>query len=234
MLQHRIDIKTKKEDFDEQGQIKLSSLLYFCQEAAGRHAESLGMGADDLIKDNIVWVLTKMKIRILGNLEQDRDYYVMTYPRAPKSRFCPRDYYLYDSDGQLKVIGSAMWGLMDWTTRKLTRVNLDFGNDMREDEAFPEGFEKIRIRYAEKVGEYLVSSSDIDSNEHTNNCRYGDMASQASTINEIAEVVMQFSMETREKDIIALYREDIEGGQIVCGKLDDEQMVFTARITEKR
>lgn len=233
MIKHRVDFRTKKEDFDEEGQIKISSLLYFFQEAATQHAEILGIGADELMKDNIVWVLAKMKVRILDNLEDDRNYYVITYPRAPKSRFCPRDYYLYDNDGNLKVVGSAMWGLMDWTTRKITRVNLNFGEGMREDEAFPEGFEKVKIKAGEKVGEYVVAASDIDANEHTNNCRYGDMASQASTISEVGDIVIQFSKETREKDVINLFLEDDGDNQVVCGRLEDDETIFLAHLTRR-
>ena len=233
MVEYRLDFKTKKEDFEEDGRIKLSSLMYFCQEAATQHADIIGVGGDDLMKDNIVWILAKMKMRILSDFEEGKDYYLMTYPRTQKSRFCPRDYYLYDADGTLKAIGSAIWSLMDWTTRKIVKMELDFGGDLREDEAFPEGFEKIRIKDTEAAGEYVVSEKDIDANEHTNNCRYGDIATQASTIESIGDFVIQFSKETREKDVISLYREDLEDGQNICGKLDDGQTVFTARITTR-
>lgn len=233
MVEHRIDFRTSEEDFNGNGQIKLSSLLYFCQEAATEHANILGIGGDDLMKDNIVWILAKMKLRILEDLAPDNDYYIMTYPRAQKSRFCPRDYYLYDESGNLKAVGSAIWSLMDWTTRKIVKVDLDFGGELREDEAFPEGFEKIRIKDAEAAGEYVVSAADIDANEHTNNCRYGDIASQASTIERIGDFVIQFSKETREKEIISLFREDVEDAQNICGKLADGQTVFLARMTTR-
>lgn len=233
MVKHRLDFRTKKEDFYENGKIKLSSLLYFCQEAAGQHANILGIGADVMMEDNIVWILVKMKLRIVGVILPEEDYYLVTYPRAQKSRFCPRDYYMYDNNDNLVAVGSALWSFMDWTTRKIVKVNLNFGGDLKEDEAFPEGFEKIRMRNGDLAGKYVVTPKDIDSNEHTNNCVYGDIAAGVSTITDISDFTIQYSKETREGEVINLYLEDVEDGQVVCGKLEDDQTVFLAHLINK-
>lgn len=233
MVEHRKDVRTVEKDFYENGQVKLSSLLYFFQEAATEHADIIGVGGDALAKDNIVWILAKMKLRILKAIEKDSDYYVMTYPRAQKSRFCPRDYYLYDSEDQLVAVGSAIWSLMDWTTRKIVKMTLDFGGDLREDEAFPEGFEKIRVKEPVEAGEYTIVPEDIDANEHTNNCVYADIAMKASTITEVKDFVIQYSKETREGETIRLFREEADDGQVISGKLDDDQTVFIAKLAKR-
>lgn len=233
MVEHKKKFRTEAGDFYENGQIKLSSVLYFFQESATEHADIIGVGGDVLMKDNIVWILAKMKMRILTNLQPDSEYYVMTYPRAQKSRFCPRDYYLYDADDQLVAVGSAIWSLMDWTTRKIVKMDLNFGGHLREDEAFPEGFEKIRVKEPAEAGEYLITAADIDANEHTNNCVYGDIAMRAATITEVKDFVIQYSKETREGEVIKLFREETEDGQIVGGKLADDQTVFVAKITNR-
>ncbi len=231
MLEYRYDVNITENDFYEDGSVKLSSLLFFFQEAATEHANVIGIGRDTLLEKNVVWILAKMKVRILNELEVGDGYYVMTYPREVKSRFCPRDYYLYDKDGQLVVVGAAIWSLMDWTTRKVVRAtDLDFGGTFREDEAFPEGFEKIRVKEPVHVMDYIVGSEDIDENEHTNNCRYADMIAMASDISPIREFVLQFSKETREGEVISLAVENVEGGQAVVGSLPDDQTVFLAKI----
>ncbi len=232
MLEYRLDINITENDFNEDGSVKLSSLLFFCQEAATQHADVIGIGMDALLEKNIIWVLTKMKIRIVGEVAPGEGYYVMTYPRAVKSRFCPRDYYLYNPYGELVVVGSAMWSLVDWTTRKVMRATeIDFGGTFREDEAFPEGFEKVRVKEPVHVMEYTVAESDMDANEHTNNCRYADMISMASDISPINEFVIQFSKETKAGDVISLAVENAEDGQFIIGKLPDEQTVFQAKVT---
>ena len=232
MLEHRYDVTITENDFNEDGTVKLSSLLYFFQEAATEHADIIGVGMDALLEKNIVWVLTKMKVRILEDPVIGGGYYVMTYPRAVKSRYCPRDYYLYNEAGELVVVASSIWSLMDWTTRKVVRAtDLDFGGTFREDEPFPEGFEKVRLKEPVTAGEYKVTASDIDANQHTNNCRYADMVSMAADVAAVKEFVIQFSKETKEGDVIELIKEPGEGCQMVGGRLEDGQTVFTARVT---
>ncbi len=232
MLEYRLDVNVTENDFNDDGTVKLSSLLFFFQEAATQHADIIGVGMDALLEKNIIWVLTKMKVRILKEVKPGDGYYVMTYPREVKSRFCPRDYYLYDENDELVVVGSAMWSLVDWTTRKVIRAtDIDFGGTFREDEAFPEGFDKFRVRDAVHVMDYTVADSDMDANEHTNNCRYADMISMASDISPVREFVIQFSKETKAGDVISLAVENADDGQLVIGKLADEQTVFQAKVT---
>ena len=235
MLEYRFDVNVTENDFYDDGSVKLSSLLFFFQEAATEHANEIGIGRDALLEKNLVWILAKMKVRILKDVEMGDGYYVMTYPRAVKSRFCPRDYYLYDKDDQLVAVGSGIWSLMDWTTRKVVRATeIDFGGEFREDEAFPEGFEKIRIKNAVEVKEYTVTADDIDENEHTNNCRYADMINMATDISPVREFVIQFSKETREGEVIILAAEDDEDGQLIGGTLHDGQAVFSAKVTNRK
>ena len=231
MLEYRLDVNVTENDFYDDGSVKLSSLLFFFQEAATQHADVIGVGRDILLERNVVWILAKMKVRILKALEVGDGYYVMTYPRAVKSRFCPRDYYLYDRNDELVAVGSAIWSLMDWTTRKVVRATeIDFGGTFREDEAFPEGFEKIRVKEPVHVMDYIVGPDDIDENEHTNNCRYADMIAMASGISPINEFVLQFSKETVEGETILLCTEKADDGEVVIGKLSDDQTVFQAKI----
>ena len=42
----------KEDDFDAKGNVKASALMYAFQEIAVAHAESLGLGFDDLIVNN--------------------------------------------------------------------------------------------------------------------------------------------------------------------------------------
>lgn len=233
MLKHRVDFKTTEKDFNEKGSIKLSSLLYFCQEAATQHAELIGVGMDELLKDNIIWVVVKMKVRILENMIPGEDYYVETYPRQQKSRYYPRDYYIFDEDGKQVAVGASIWSLVNWETRKMVRRDLPFGDDLREDESIPEGFEKIRMKEAADAGTYTVQETDIDTNGHCNNCSYGDMVELAADTDGTKEFLIQFSKETKLGDTILLHHQDAEDGMLVSGSLPDGETVFLAKVTTK-
>lgn len=232
MLEYRLDIEIKKTDFNEDGTVKLSSLMFFFQEAATQHADVIGIGMDALLEKNIIWVLTKMKVRIMKELTAGSGYYVMTYPREVKSRYCPRDYYLYNKEGELAAAGCGIWSLVDWTTRKMMRATeIDFGGTFREDEVFPEGFEKVRVKDPVHVTDYTVAAEDMDANQHTNNCRYADMITMSADITPIKEFIIQFSKETVAGDVISLAAESVPDGQMIIGKLEDGQTVFQAKVT---
>lgn len=233
MLKHRVDFKTTEKDFNEKGNIKLSSLLYFCQEAATQHAELIGVGMDDLLKENIIWVVVKMKVRVLAKMMPDQDYYVMTYPRQQKSRYYPRDYYIFDKDGNQVAVGASIWSLVNWETRKMVRRDLPFGDDLREDESIPEGFEKIRMKDPADAGSYTVAETDIDANGHCNNCSYGDMVELVADTEGTNEFLIQFSKETKLSEMILLHRQDAEEGVMVSGSLPDGETVFLAKLTTK-
>ena len=63
MLEYRLDVSVTENDFNEDGTIKLSSLLFFFQEAATQHADIIGVGMDALLEQSfreakMPWELT--------------------------------------------------------------------------------------------------------------------------------------------------------------------------------
>lgn len=233
MLKHRLDFRTTTEDFNENGKIKLSSLLHFCQEVATEHADIIGIGMDELLKIDIIWVLVKMKLRILEDMYQDEDYYIVTYPRPQKSRYCPRDYYIYDKNDKLVVVGSSVWSLVNCVTRKMVRHELDFNGEFTTEIPFPEGFGKIRMKEPDVAGEYVVVEKDIDNNGHCNNCSYGDMVERVTDVKQVGEFLIQYSKETKLGETIQLHCQNTEDGQMISGTLADGETVFLTKLTTK-
>ena len=52
-------------DFDKYNHIKPSAVLDLFQDAAGQHAIILGVGFEDMLKRSFLWVLTKIKFKVL-------------------------------------------------------------------------------------------------------------------------------------------------------------------------
>lgn len=217
MIEHRMDIRLKQEDFDDKGNIRAGALLYFFQEAAAEHADLLGVGFEHMIEKGRIWIITKLRFRILTAMEPGGNYYVMTYPRQKKSRICPRDYYICDQEGKLLVKGTTLWSIMDYKTRKLERIDFEYEGELYEEEAFEDGFPKLHMKNPEEAGVYTVKEEDLDVNDHTNNCRYADLVRGVSQTEEIKEFSIQFSKETRLGDKIRLSREAVPGGELICG-----------------
>lgn len=239
MIQHRMDIQLKREDFEENGAIRAGALLYFFQEAAAEHADLLGVGFEHMMKKGRVWVITKLRFSILSSMRPGGSYYVMTYPRQKKSRICPRDYYICDQNGEAMVKGTTLWSIMDYRTRKLERIDFEYEGELYAQEAFADGFPKLHMKHPKEAGVYTVTEEDLDVNDHTNNCRYADLVRGISQTEEIKEFSIQFSKETRLGDKIKLSREAVRGGELICGsrirkgtdKEEGSDTVFLAKVS---
>lgn len=230
MLMLEESISFTDRDFDENGNIKASSLMYAFQEIASDHAASLGFGFDDLIKQDLIWVLSKLKFRVNGALQKDTVYRLQTYPRPKKGVTFFRDYYILGENDIVLAEGTAYWCIINFKTRKVERTKVDFDGTYIDHEPFENGIERFRINEDEliSIGSHKVTEDDLDENEHVNNCRYADMVENVLAGHTMFSIY--FSKEARMGDEILLYKEEINGDTIVAGKLPDGMGVFQAKV----
>ena len=217
------------EDFDAKGNLKASSLMYAFQEIAGAHAESLGLGFDDLMEKNYIWVLSKVIFEVSGRIEQGRDYILKTYPRPKKGVTFFRDYYVYDGE-ELIAKGTSHWCIINFETRRIERAKIDFDGEFIDHEAFENGIEKFKVDQESlvKIGFHKVTEDDLDDNEHVNTCRYADMVEEELSGHN--EYSIYFSKEALLDDEIVLYKTSDEEYTYLEGKLDDETIIFQIKV----
>ena len=78
MLAYKMNLHLSAEDFDKNGQIRLGALLHYFQDAAARHADEMGIGYDDMIADDRIWIITKLRCRIESPLSPEKNYILTT------------------------------------------------------------------------------------------------------------------------------------------------------------
>ena len=66
-IQYSLPLRFSEADFTGGG-VKASALLHAFQEIAKAHANAAGLGFDRLIAQNLIWVITKSRFRVLGQL----------------------------------------------------------------------------------------------------------------------------------------------------------------------
>lgn len=165
-------------DVDFEGKAKVSALTNFLIQAAWRHAEHLGWGVDDLHKHNLAWVLSSMKIKILGYPEWRSKIKIETWPKGIDRLFYMRDFKVFDENGNILALGTSNWILIDIERRRPKVHKLD-------DEAILKNQGRHAIE--EKIGavnfdgqldstyDYITRYSDIDINQHLTTTRYVDI-----------------------------------------------------------
>lgn len=217
------------EDFDEKGNIKASSLMYAFQEVASDHAERLGLGFDDLMAQNYIWVLTKLRFSIKEQMKPMVEYRLETYPRPKKGVTFYRDYYIYDGEGELMAVGTSYWCIINFVTRKVERLRMDFDGVFIGNQPFENGIEKFKIDQENlvRIGTHKVTEDDLDNNEHVNNCRYADMVKDVLKGHE--DYSIHFSKEALLGDEIILYKGEEGEYTMVEGKLADDTIIFQVK-----
>lgn len=225
-LEQKVSFGT--DDFDSKGNIKASALMYAFQEIAAAHAGSLGLGFDDLIVDNYIWVLTKLRFEIKEELNLEKEYILRTYPRPRKGVTFYRDYYIYDGDSQVAV-GTSQWCIINFETRKIERAKIDFDGEFIDHEPFEGGIEKFKIDQAAltQFGVHKVVEDDLDDNEHVNNCRYADMVEEE--LSGKSECSIYYSKEALLGDEILLYKGQEGEYTMIEGLLEDGTVIFQVK-----
>lgn len=228
MLKYIGRFKVMDEELHSGGNIKACSLLLRFQEIAAAHAEALGIGFDELMKNNRIWVMSKLRFRLYDKFRAGEEYIIETYPRPKRGVTFFRDYYVYDSDNRLVAAGISHWCVINFESRRIEKTDIDFDGEYTDKVPFEDGIAKIRAGELLPAGEHIVSEEDLDKNRHTNNCRYADMVEEMIGGKEYNDFTINFSKEALLGDVIKLYREKSADGFIVAGKLGDDTVIFQA------
>ncbi len=160
---------------DCNGRLKLSTLLYFAQEAAGKHCLQLQADGDTLRRRNLFWAVTRHKVMIHRLPERGQTITLKTWPMPTTRVAYPRSFAGYDQQGALLFQGISIWVLMDISSRKMvlpgkSGIAVD-GTLLGTELEMPHS---IMPKEWENSTMHTVTYSCLDSNGHMNNTRYLD------------------------------------------------------------
>jgi acyl-ACP thioesterase len=173
---YETSFKVTTNDFDSNDCLKPVAILNYFQEVAGRHAEDLGIGYEATLKKGLAWILIANRFQVIKPIKTQTTITVKTWPNQPKSLACIRQYQIYDEDGDLAVIGSSKWVIIDIVTKKITVINKDLYHGNYENECnFATDFTQLKTVTEDATYEYKVGESDIDHYKHMNNSRYAEV-----------------------------------------------------------
>lgn len=227
----------KSYETDLNGNLKLFSFMNHVQELAGRHADTLEFGYDNLIRDNAAWVLARVKMKILRLPRWKEEISVETWHKGGDRLFWYRDFVVKDNDNKEIILVTSSWVTIDILTRKLRRTSpVDDGyKGINQKDAIIERAEKIPLPPGmEFVKSREVSYSDLDINGHTNNARYIEWASDIIPFEIISvkmpcEMTVNFNLESRFGDKIDFYSSCSPERVVIEGKRN-EHSIFTVQL----
>lgn len=212
-------------DFDYCKRLHASSILDLFQDVAGIHAEILGCGHSAFLKNSRIWVLVRVKFKVLSTPEMFQKVTVKTWPLPPSRAGFQREYLIEDENGKVLVKGSSDWVIIDSETRRLlpTKDVYPFEDGFIETKVFEDKNTKIFDFTAEKEGEvFLPTFSDIDMNNHVNNTKYANFVLNTVGLTKgqsIKEMQIDYRHEVKSGEAIKIaYR--IEENEISAKGID--------------
>ena len=107
MIYGSIVVSPQESDFDSKGEIKTSRILHFFEEAAEVHVNAIGYSPDVMIRDDRIWVLSKIKLQFMKDengeslkkaFRPGQKYIVVTYPVGQKAVTFRREFCILPGD----------------------------------------------------------------------------------------------------------------------------------------
>jgi len=157
---------------DPTGSASIVALAGYMQQAAGEHAEQLGVGAKHLARDGVFWVLTRLYLRIERAPRGGETIEIDTWPSQRPRHLYLRDFRVYGEDGAVIIEAASSWALIDAARRKAVKgpswITDHVAFDVARAAVFPDKA-PMRLEREERAVDMTPRWSDIDINGHVNN-----------------------------------------------------------------
>lgn len=221
--------------------LRPSALLQLQQEIGERHFAQCGLGCEELLREGLVFVLTRLRTEIRRPPRLNEQVRMETWHRQAKGAQFFRCYRIVTPQGEMLAESVSAFTLVDPVEHKLLRPTVfdRFGiiGQTRSVETCPD---PARIRLPEgmtSIGEHTVRWSEIDFNGHLNNTRYADIvcdyAPGGLNGRRITGLTIGYHREARAGQTLALEATD-DGTAIWMQGSRENGPCFDARMTYVR
>jgi len=221
-------------DVDLNKRLRLTSFLQKTQEVAEAHATLYRCGYHHLIKNNMVWVLSRMKVEIDRMPEWDEPVRIDTWHKRVERIFALRDFILFDANETPVVKATSAWLIMDICTRRMLRVEHVLPHLSQVNvphDAIHTVPDKLTAPEALILHHtHTVRFSDLDLNNHVNNVKYVTWAldclpMQTLSGQNISVFQINFNHEALYNDSVALlYAAQDTQTHYIEGKRKDQSL----------
>ena len=224
---------------DHSGKLSVTGTLDIFMDMATLHEEASGYGVYTLMEKDLYWIVGKNRIHFVRRPKMMDDVIVKTHFLKPSRLFVNREYLITDKEGSALVKGETEWLIATENCEKLVSVRdyIPGSFEYPEKSLFDERMKKINKDFTKTqyIGAYEVRPTDIDFVGHMNNAAYSRavmsfISNEEFEKHEISDVDIFYALQCKEKDVLSVYRRDIDKGMEFGAFLEDGRNVMTARL----
>ncbi len=236
----KCDYKISGYDLTPDGNIKPSTYLRFMQDAANEDAKQLGADYKSMKDDDMIFVVSKMKVSLVDAPVFDSTVSVRTWNNSISGVTFQREYEL-SSNGLVLGKATSRWALINYKTRQLLRsdtlkncvtTNADEDNGLVLQR-------RIKLSDDENciVNHYKATLSDLDANGHVNNCRYGDFIIDYSGMSLEGKRIVDFEIHYMNEMLVgeeSVFKANVDNSTSTLLAIDENgKQIFSATLTVK-
>lgn len=227
-------------DFDKFNHIKPSAILDLFQDAAGQHANELGVGFDEMLKRSYLWVLTKIRFQILENPIPYQKVIVKTWPLRPNRLSYRREYCIENEHGQRLIVGSSEWVVIHSEKRRFLSVPdlYPFTDGFYEEVMFEGKMGKVSDFAGEETYRRVDAGfTELDGNNHVNNTKYANYVLDAvnpGEENQLETFQIDYRKEVLQGTQLRVYHTWQDDTVLAKGQNENGETMFACELKYKR
>lgn len=196
-------------DVGPNGLVKVSALQKYMQQLAREDCNGYGATYANMRAANMVFVITKLGLEICKEIQSEDVITVRSISNKIEGVHFVREFLMF-KNGQKVAAATTYWVLLNFEKRTVVRPK-SFLYPMKAYNLPIDSIEVPRKLFMENGSEYAAGKrkvvfSDLDENNHLNNCVYSDIALDFSPIdlneNAIRKTLINFTNEARRGDIL--------------------------------
>jgi len=175
-MQYEKAYELRAADFDAFDRMHPASVLELLQDVAGIHANELGIGYHALIEKQTIWVLTKVRYRVVRQPRRYEQVVVRTWPLRPGRVSFRREYEMATPAGEVLLYGTSEWVVVHSEKRcVLPASDLYPSDEYRLDTQWEGRLAKVNDGISGDDGCVVRPAfTDLDINGHVNNAKYAN------------------------------------------------------------
>jgi acyl-ACP thioesterase len=209
-------------------------------QAATAHANERGFGYDDIRKDNIAWVVSRISVEMDEYPEHDENITVETWIENVTRFFTQRCIRFINKDNRVIGYARTIWAAININTRRpvdLPAWRPDLAEYIVPDKECPlEKLAKISpVNGVEPSMGYTVRYSDIDINQHMNSIKYIEHTLNIFDLKVFKEKFIRkyeivYLVEGIFGDKLKLYKQAVSDDECVIDTKKGEESICRSRI----
>lgn len=209
------------------------AILSYLEDIGGIHSNKAGYGVYEIPQTHLSWVLLEWKLQVIRRPNYAEKIKILTWSKDAIKYYTFRDFEVYDEQGNLIIIATSKWVLLDIEKGKIVKIAPEilekYEPELNKAVFEKEEFEKIKEpdEYQHET-EYTVRRADIDVNNHMHNLNYIELANEA-----LPDEVYRGAL---FNDVRITYKKEIKLGETVKCKYafrDDKHIVVVKSKDEK-